>query len=81
MLKWKPELITNDVKIISMKMEEFVYLDSVSFVRCAVRKFPEAFNLQATKSLYPHYFNKEENPDYVGPMPDISYYGVDGRYS
>jgi len=43
----------------------------------ALRKLPEAFGLQATKSWYPHYFNTEENLDYVGPMPDISYYGVD----
>ena len=40
-------------------------------------KLPEAFGLQAAKSWYPHYFNTEENLDYVGPMPDISYYVVD----
>jgi hypothetical protein len=27
--------------------------------------------------MVPHYFNTEENLDYVGPMPDISHYGVD----
>ena len=27
--------------------------------------------------MVPHYFNTVENLDYVGPMPDISYYGVD----
>jgi len=30
----------------------------------------------ASKSWYPHYFNTEENLDYVGPIPHISYYGV-----
>jgi hypothetical protein len=44
---------------------------------CALRKLPESFGLQVTKSWYPHYFNAEENLHYVGPMPDISYYGVD----
>ena len=58
-------------------MKHLVFLNSVSFLPCALRKLPEAFGLQATKSWYPHYFNTEENLDYFGPMPDISYYGVD----
>ena len=33
--------------------------------------------MEATKSWYPHDFNTEENLDYVGPIPDIWYYGVD----
>jgi hypothetical protein len=53
MLKWKPELITNGLKIISMKMEHLVFLDSVPFLPCAQRKLPEAFGLQATNSWYP----------------------------
>jgi len=76
MLKWKTELITNGLKIISKKMEHLVFLDSVSFLPCALRKLPEAFGLEATKSWYPHYFNTEENRDNVGPIPDM-YYGVD----
>jgi len=77
MLKWRPELITNGLNIMSMRMEHLVFLDSVSFLPCAMRKLPEAFGLEATKSRYSQYFNTEENLDYVGPMPDISYYGVD----
>jgi len=76
-LKWKPELITNGLKIISMKMEHLLFLDSVSFLPCALRKLPEAFGLQATKSWYPHYFNTEENLDYIGTMHDKSYYGLE----
>jgi hypothetical protein len=38
---------------------------------------PEAFGLQASKSWYPHYFNTEENLNFLGPMPAIAYYGVD----
>jgi hypothetical protein len=48
-LKWKPELITNGIKIISMKMEHLVFFDSVSFLPCALRKLPEAVGLQAAK--------------------------------
>jgi hypothetical protein len=37
---------------------------------------PEAFGLKVSKSWYPHYFNTEENLDYVGTIPDIAYYGA-----
>jgi len=59
-----------------MKTENLVFLDSVSFLPCALCKLPEAFGLSASKSWYPHYFNTEENLDYIGPIPDISYYGA-----
>ena len=38
-------------------MEHVVLLDSVSFIPCALRKLPESFGLQTTKSLYPNNFN------------------------
>jgi len=65
----------NGLKIMCMKMEHLVFLDSVFFLPFALRKLPEAFGLTATKSWYPNYFNTEENLNYVGPIPDISYYG------
>ena len=77
MLKWKPEIITIDPKIKCMKSEHLVFFNSSSFHPCVLRKLPEAFGLEATKSWYPHNLNTEENLHYVGTMPDISYYGVD----
>jgi len=59
-----------------MKMEDRVFLNSVSFFPCQLRKLPEAFGLTVSKSWYPHNFNTEENLDYVGPIPDVSYYGT-----
>ena len=50
MLKWKPELIMNGLKIMCMKTEHLVFLDSVSFLPCPLRKLPEAFGLTACKS-------------------------------
>jgi hypothetical protein len=61
MLRWTPTLIMNGLKIMCMKMEHLVFLDSVSYLPCALRKLPEAFGLSATKSWYPHCFNTEEN--------------------
>ena len=76
LLKWPPELIMNGLKIMCIKMEHLVFLDSVSFLPCSLRNLPEAFVLATSKSWYPHYFNIEENLDYVGPIPDASYYGA-----
>jgi hypothetical protein len=42
-----------------------------------LRKLPEAFGLQASKSWYPHLFNTKANLDYVGTIPDTKYYGAD----
>ena len=74
MLKWKPELIINGLKIMCMKMEHLVFLDSVSFLPCALCELPEAIGQSTSKSLYPHNFNTEENVHYLGPIPDVSSY-------
>jgi hypothetical protein len=36
----------------------------------------EAFEL-LSKSWFPHYYNTKENLNYVGPIPDIQYFGAD----
>jgi len=60
--------------IIFTRMEHVVFLDSLSFLPCALRKL---FGLEATISWYSHCFNTDEILDYVGPMHNISCYGVD----
>jgi hypothetical protein len=65
----------NGLKIMCMKMEHLVCIDSVSFLPFPLRKLSEAFGFTARKSWYPHYFNTKENLDYVSPIPDISNYG------
>jgi len=59
-----------------MKMEHLVFLDSVSFLPCHLRKLPETFGLTATKSWYHYHFKTEENLDNIGPILDVTYYGV-----
>ena len=66
----------NGLKIMCMRMEHLVFLDSVSFLPLPLRRLPETFGLTVAKSWYPHYFNTEENLDYMRPLPDISYYRV-----
>jgi len=65
------------VKIVSMKIEHMLFIDSVSYLPMPLRKLPEAFGLSVTKSWYSHYFNTNTNLNYVRPIPDVSYCGVD----
>ena len=67
----------NGLKIMCMRMEHLVFLDSVSFIPFLLSRLPEAFGLTVAKSWFTHYFNTEENLDYIGPLPDVSYYWVD----
>ena len=50
--------------------------DNLSFLPCALRKLLEEFGLTNSKSCDPHYFNTTEKLHYIGPIPDISYYGT-----
>ena len=45
LLKWKAELTLNELKILCMKMEHIMFMDSNSFVPCSIRKLPEEFGL------------------------------------
>jgi hypothetical protein len=77
LLKWTPEFILTRLKIISMKMQQIHFLDSISYLPMPLRKLPDAFGLSSSKSWSPHYFNTEANLDYVGRIPDIQYFGAD----
>ena len=60
-----------------MKIELMLFIDSVSYLPMPLRTLSEAFGLSVTKSCYPHYFNTNTNLNYVGPIPDVSNYGID----
>jgi hypothetical protein len=76
-MKWKPELILNGLKIVSMKIEHMLFIDSVSYLPMPLRNLPGAFGISVTKSWYPNFFNASTNLIYVWPIPDVSYFGVD----
>ena len=77
MLKWRPELVMIGQKVILMKIEHLTFIDGASFLPFLLRKLYSAFCLTALKGWYPHYFNKQDNLDYVGSIPNTSYYGID----
>lgn len=74
-------IIFTGSKIMSMHVSRGLnmrILDSLNFLPMKLSKVPEAFGLQELKKGYfPHYFNKTENQNYIGKLPDMSYYGFD----
>ena len=53
------------------------FIDSLNFIPMALAKFPKTFaQSELCKGYFPHFFNKDENQDYVGPMPCQDDYGV-----
>ena len=49
-------------------------IDSICFLPFPFRKLSGAFGVTPTKVWYSHCFNKKENLNYVGSIPDASYY-------
>ena len=71
-------------KIMYMQIEccGIRFIDSLNFVQDKLAKFPETFGLtELKKGYFPHFFNVPENQDYVGPIPDVKYYGPDQMMS
>ena len=53
------------------------FIDSLNFIPMALAKFPKTFAQdELCKGYFPHFFNKDENQDYVGPIPCQDDYGV-----
>lgn len=73
--KIEPVLIGR--KILSIKVDDITFIDSISFIPFALSKFGSSFGLQnASKGEYPYRFNRAENRNYVGPYPPIEMYPI-----
>ena len=59
-----------------MTVEHMKFIDSISFLPVPLLKLAGAFGLSASKSWYQLYLYIKENLHYVGPVPDVSYYGL-----
>jgi len=46
----------NGLKIMCMKMQYLVFVDSMSFLPCSLCKLPEAFGLTASRSWFPYIY-------------------------
>ena len=75
----KYEVILRGAKILSMTIPMFniKFIDSLNFIPMSLANFPKTFGeTELCKGYFPHLFNKEENQDYVGPIPCQNDYGV-----
>ena len=73
------EIIYRGAKSLSLTIPMFniKFIDSINFIPMALAKFPKTFGQdELCKGYFPHMFNKEENQNYVGPIPCQNDYGV-----
>ena len=80
------EAIYNGTKCVTLKTKtkksyqlkiKIKFIDSLNFIPMALAKFPKTFGQdEMCKGYFPHFFNKDENQDYVGPIPCQDDYGV-----
>ena len=71
------EVILRGAKILAMTIPMFniKFIDSLSFIPMPLSQFPKTFGkTELCKGYFPHFFNKEENQNYIGPIPDVDYY-------
>jgi hypothetical protein len=74
----KPYAIYNGTKLMLLAVCQIKILDSHNFVASPVSAFTKTFGLnELKKGYFPHYLNTNENQNYVGPFPNVKYYGVD----
>ena len=73
------EIIYRGAKSLSMTIPLFniKFIDSLNFIPMSLAKFPKTFGQdELCKGYFPHRFNKEENQNYIGPIPCQNDYGV-----
>lgn len=71
-------LIWNMSKIMSFSIaHNVIFTDSLLHIAARVSDMPKIFGLnekEFCKGFFPYMFNRPENIDYVGPIPDMSYF-------
>ena len=73
------DIIYNGAKNLTLKVTswDIKFIDSLNFIPMALAKFPKTFGQEELcKGYFPHLFNKDENQNYVGPIPCKEDYGV-----
>lgn len=74
-----PRLVLQGRKIMCMSVRGVRFVDSMNFFPMGLARLPKAFGLkELRKGYFPHLFNAPSSQGYVGPMPDVCYYGADG---
>jgi hypothetical protein len=75
-------LIYQGSKIMYMRIShkiDVTFIDSLNFLPMPLKALPKALGLanNVKKGDFPHYFNINGNFNYIGPIPDRQFYGID----
>ncbi|KAG8239562.1 hypothetical protein J437_LFUL019255 [Ladona fulva] len=78
-MKIIPEVLLTGTKIMTMRVNNITFKDSLNFLPMPLSKLPKTLNIgnDLMKGFFPHFFNTMENVDYVGPLPSKKFYGYE----
>jgi hypothetical protein len=71
-----PFIINTGSKILGLIWKKVRCVDSFCFLLMPLSEFSSTFNLKEAKGYFPHFWNTKENQNYVGALPDPTYFGV-----
>jgi len=64
------------ITYMSFKKYNIRFVDTLNFFLAPLRELPNIFDIkECTKGDFPHKFHIKENQNYIGNIPDISFYG------
>ena len=74
-----PQIIMQGLKILKVGVNNIDFIDSLNFFQQPLSALPKSFGFQhiVEKGFFPHLFNKQENHEYSGKIPDIDYFGIE----
>ena len=65
----------SSIQQIAIKNRKIIWIDSLNFFNQPLSQLPKTYGIKNTvKGYFPHGFNTMENQNYIGSIPDISYY-------
>jgi hypothetical protein len=72
----QPKITMNGLKVLKIDINNVHFIDSLSFFQQPLASLPKSFGFQnvVQKGFFPHLFNREENYQYEGNIPDIEYF-------
>lgn len=74
---FSPIVILKGQRLILLQIGRTKFIDSINFFHMKLAALPSAFGFSTTKGYFPHLFNVKANENYVGEMPDASFYSPD----
>lgn len=62
------------IKTINKKVIKISFFDSINILENSLEKLCSDFGVSTTKGIFPYRFVNKDNLEYIGPIPDISFY-------